>query len=82
MEMDFEQGVFRAPVKKLKDISVFAKNVLCTATANKCWFPAVKALASLARKAQFPHLAILVARFYLRELHDVVSAVRSWSGTV
>ncbi len=35
MEMDFEQGVFRAPVKTLKDISVFAKKLLCAAAANK-----------------------------------------------
>ncbi len=81
MEMDFEQGVFRAPVKKLKDISVFVKNLLCTAAANKRWVP-VKALASLALKAQFMHLAIPVARFYLRDFHDVVSSAGSWSGTV
>ena len=28
------------------------------------------------------HLAIPMARFYLRELHDVVSSAASWSGTV
>jgi hypothetical protein len=81
MEMDFEEGVFRAPVKKLRDISVFAKSLLCTASANKRWIP-VKALASLARNAQFLHLAIPMARFYLRELYDVVSSAASWSGTV
>jgi hypothetical protein len=42
----------------------------------------VKALASLAGKAQFLHLAIPVARFFLRELHDVVKSAKSWSGTV
>jgi len=76
MEMDFEQGAFRAPVKKLKDISVFAKNILCTAAANKRWVP-VKALASLTRKAQFLHLAIPAARFYLRKLYAVVSSAVS-----
>ena len=65
MEMDFEHGVFRAPVKKLKDISVLAKNILCTAAANNRWAP-VKALTSLARKEKFLHLTIPVARFYLR----------------
>jgi hypothetical protein len=35
MEIDFEQGVFRAPVKKLKDNSVLAKNLPCTSAANK-----------------------------------------------
>jgi hypothetical protein len=42
----------------------------------------VKALASLAGKAQFLHLAIPVAWIFLRELHDVVSSAKSWSGTV
>jgi len=78
MEMDFEKGVFRAPVKKLHDISMFSKNLLCTASKNKRWVP-VKALASLARKAQFMPLAILVAMFYL---HDVVSSAASCSSTV
>ena len=81
MEMDFEKVVFRAPVKKLRDISMFSKNMLCTAAKNKRWVP-VKALASLAGKAQFMHLANPIARFYLRELHDVVSSAASWSGTV
>jgi hypothetical protein len=81
MEMDFEEGVFRVAVKKLKNISVFAKNLLCAAASIKrC--AQVKALASLARKAQFLHLAIPVARFLLRELHDVVSSAETWSGTV
>ncbi len=77
MEMDIEKGVFRAPVKKPRDISMLAQNLLCTAAANKRWVP-VKALASLAGKAQFMHLlAIPVAKFYLRELHDVVSSAES-----
>ena len=82
MEMDFEKGVFRArPFKKIRDISTFAKNLLRIASANNRWVP-VKVLASLARKAHFLHLAISVARLYLRELHDVVSSAASWSGTV
>ena len=50
IKMKFEHGIFRAPVRKLKDISLFAKNILCTAAANKRWVP-IKALASLAIKA-------------------------------
>jgi hypothetical protein len=53
MEMDFKKGIFRAPVKKLRDISVLAKNLMCTAPKNKRWVP-VNALASLTGKAQFP----------------------------
>ena len=62
MEMDFEKGVFRAPVKKLRDISVLVKNLMYIEAKNKRWVP-VKALASLARKAQIMHLAIRVVRF-------------------
>ena len=81
IEMDFEKGVVRAPVKKLRDISTSAKNLLCTSAANKRWVP-FNALASLAGKAQFLHLANPVVRFYLRELHDLVSSAASWSGTL
>ena len=42
----------------------------------------MKALASSAGKAHFLHPAIPVARFLLRELHDVVKSAKSWSGTV
>ncbi len=35
----------------------------------------------IAGKAQFLHLAILVAKFYLRKLHDVVKAAKSWTLT-
>ncbi len=55
--------------------------MLTRASKNKRWVP-VKALASLAGKAQFMHLAIHVAKFYLRELHDVVKSVASWTATV
>ena len=60
---------------------MFANNLLCTAAAKRRWV-LVKALASLVEKAQFMHLAILMASFYLRELHDMVSSAVSWSGTI
>ena len=59
---------------------MFAKKLPCITGAHKRWAP-VKSLASLARKAQCMHLAIPMERFYLRELHDVVSSAASWSGT-
>ena len=64
MEIDFKKGVFRAPAKKFKYISVFAKSISSKADANKRWVQ-VKSLASIAKKAQFLHLAILVARLNL-----------------
>jgi hypothetical protein len=64
MEMDFKQGVFLAPVKKLTEISVFARDIHRTAAANKRRVP-VKALASLFKKSQFVHLVIFMSRCYL-----------------
>ena len=76
MTLDFEKGEFRAPIVKLKDIATLAKGLLCRAASNKRWVSA-KALASLVGKAQFLHLTILVAKFFLRELHDVVKSKKS-----
>ncbi len=81
MTLDLEKGEFRAPMVKLKDIAALAKGLLCRAASSKR-LVSVKAVASLAGKAQFLHLAIPVARFFLRELHDVVKSAKSWSGTV
>ena len=76
MTLDFKCGVFRTPIEKLKGIAKLATHLLCRAVANKRWV-SVKALASLAGRAQFLHLAIPVANFFLRELHDVVSSAKS-----
>jgi hypothetical protein len=86
MEMDFEQGDgrlsgFRQETQGHLRVRQDLIHLLYKAAANKRWVH-VKALASLARKAQFLYLAILVARFYLRELYAVVSSAESWSGTV
>ena len=81
LTIDFVQGVFRAPEKKLNAIAKLAKAIIYSADAKRRWVK-VKALASLAGKAQFLYLAIPPARFYLRELHDVVGTRRSWSGEV
>ena len=76
MTLDFKCGMFRAPIEKLKGNARLATQLLCRAAANKRWV-SVKALASLAGRAQFLHLAIPVAKFFLRELHDVVSSAKS-----
>ena len=81
MTIDMKKNEFRAPKAKLTSISALAKQLLVRSSKHKRWVP-VKSLASLAGKAQFLHLAIPVARFYLRELHDVVKTTSSWSGTV
>ena len=81
LEIDFVHGVFRAPAQKLAKISILAKQLLCSAAASQRWIRA-RALATLAGMAQFLYLAIPAARFYLRELHDVVDTRKSWSQSV
>ena len=81
MTLDFENGEFRAPTVKLKNIAAMAKGLLCRASSHKRWV-SVTTLASLAGKAPFLHLAIPVARFFLTEIHGVVKSAKSWPGTV
>ena len=81
MILDYDKGIFRAPTAKLKSIAVLAKTLLCRTAFHKRWVR-VKLLASLARKAQFLHLAITAARFFLREMHDAVKTAKTLSGTV
>ena len=72
---------FRAPPDKLSRISSQAHDLLCRAAQNKRSVP-VRALAQLAGRAQFLYLAIPAARFYLRELHNVIGTKLSWNGQV
>jgi hypothetical protein len=81
MEIDLARGVFRAPAEKLKSIRDLARAILGIAGRNQRWIPA-KMLASLAGKAQFLYLAIPAARFYLRELHNVLSTKECWGARV
>jgi hypothetical protein len=76
-----KEGQFVAPTTKLKHIARLAKTLLCRAATHNRWV-SVKTLASLAKKAQFLHLAIPVAMFFLRELLDVVKSAKCWSNTV
>ena len=79
--IDTKAGEFRAPEEKLQKIAVEAKNLILQSVHRRRWVPA-KRLAALAGKAQFLYLAIPAARFYLRELHTVLSTKSSWQGKV
>ena len=81
MRVDLAAGKFFAPEEKLASIAALAKSMLGRAARNRRWLP-VKELVALAGKAQFMYLAIPVARFYLRELHDVAVTASSWSAQV
>jgi hypothetical protein len=79
MIIDMMEGQFVAPLAKLKQIAVMVKTLFCRAATLKRWAN-VKTLASLAGKAQFLHLVIPFAKFFLREMHDVADMqnMRIW----
>jgi hypothetical protein len=81
LTIDTRLGQFVAPSTKLASLSSLAKQLLHTANAQARQVPA-RLLAQLAGKAQFLYLAIPPARFYLRELHDVLKTKTSWSSKV
>ena len=81
LEIDTTRYELRAPADKLTNISRLAHDILSRAARNRRWVPA-KVLAAFAGKCEFLYLAIAPARFYLRELHNVVATKSSWSGRV
>jgi hypothetical protein len=81
MIVDLQRGMFIAPQSKLLGIAKLARDILCRAAARRRRVP-VKTLATLAGQAQFLYLAIPVARFYLRELHDVMNLRAGWASQV
>ena len=81
LDIDMRRCEFRAPSEKLARISCQAHDLLCRAARNRRSVP-VRELSKLAGRAQFLYLAIPAARFYLRELHNVVSSKTDWNGHV
>eukprot|EP00873_Tetraselmis_striata_P038228 jgi/Tetstr1/458492/TSEL_044898.t1 len=79
VDIDTATGYFYAPVDKLQRLARQAKQLLQRAARDARWLP-VRELQSLAGRAQYLFLAIPAARFYLRELHDVVGS--KWGGRV
>eukprot|EP00873_Tetraselmis_striata_P013985 jgi/Tetstr1/434249/TSEL_023356.t1 len=79
VNIDTATGYFYAPVDKLQRLARQAKQLLQRAARDARWLP-VRELQSLAGRAQYLFLAIPAARFYLRELHDVVGS--KWGGRV
>jgi hypothetical protein len=81
LTIDLEKSEFRAPVDKLQAMSKHALALLGRAATTARWLPA-RQLAAFAEKAQFLYLAIAPARFFLRELHSVLSTRHGWGGRV
>eukprot|EP00873_Tetraselmis_striata_P015897 jgi/Tetstr1/436161/TSEL_025007.t1 len=79
VDIDTATGYFYPPVDKLQRLARQAKQLLQRAARDARWLP-VRELQSRAGRAQYLFLAIPGARFYLRELHDVVGS--KWGGRV
>jgi hypothetical protein len=55
--------------------------MLARAASKARWLP-TRQLATFAGKAQFLYLAIAPARFFLREMHNVLARRTGWGGRV
>jgi hypothetical protein len=73
--------MFRAPSAKLQQLAQHASSLLGRAASNARWLP-TRQLAAFAGKARFFYLAIALARFFLRELHNVLPTRVGWGGRV
>jgi hypothetical protein len=79
--VDVTRGMFRAPPDKLCHMAKQASSLFGQATSNARWLP-VRKLVAFAGKAQFLYLAIAPARFFLRELHNVLATRNEWGDGV
>jgi hypothetical protein len=81
LTVDLHLGMFRDPLAKLQQLAQHASSLLCRAASNARWLP-TRQLAAFAGKAQFLYLAIAPARFFLRELHNLLATRTGWGGRV
>jgi hypothetical protein len=72
LQINTTTSTFRAPPSKLQAITTLSRTLLQRSARDARWLSA-RQLALLAGKVQYLYLAIPAARFYLRELHDVLS---------
>jgi hypothetical protein len=81
LTVDLQLGIVRAPPAKLHQLAQHASSMLGRAASNARWLPTLQ-LAAIAGKALFIYLAIAPARFFLRELHNVLATRTGWGGCV
>jgi hypothetical protein len=70
--VDLNLGIFRAPLDKLCQLAQHASSLLGRAASKVRWRPA-RQLAAFDVKVKFLYLAIAPARFFLREVHNVLA---------
>jgi hypothetical protein len=76
--IDFHNGEFP---EKLRRLARQASSLLGRADSDARWLPA-RQLAAIVGKAKLLYLAIAPARFFLRELHNVLATRTGWGGRV
>ena len=81
IDLDFKEGQFRAPERRLLQLRQMATSMIGRSLRSRRLLPA-RLLAKFTGLAQFLYLAIPVARFYLRSLHDVLRTKSSWDSNV
>lgn len=81
LDVDLRAGLFRVPPHKLQGLMRQAGEILGL-TAREARLVPVRTLAAFVGYAQSVYLACPAARFYLRELHNVMSTRTSWDARV
>ena len=81
LEIDTKEGLFRVPEERLTKLTALARDIIQTSKRRQRLIPK-RVLASFTGLAQSVYLAVAPARFYLRELHDVMSSRTGWSALV
>ena len=81
LEVDTVKGLFRVPDSRMQKISALAKQIIQESKRRQRLIP-VRRLAQFTGLAQSVYLAVAPARYYLRELHDVMSSRSGWGALV
>jgi hypothetical protein len=81
LEIDTVNGLFRVPEKRLLKIKALGKQIIQDAKRSARLIPA-RTLAKFVGLSQSVYLAVAPARFYLRELHNVIATKKTWGSRV
>ena len=81
LEIDLKRGYFIVPPEAMRTVQTQAKTLLKTAAKSSGRVP-VRMLAKLTGKVASLDLAVPLARFRTRSLHDVVKSLSDWNSWV
>ena len=79
LTVDLQEGTFKLTEERQAKLRRLSAAIGAKAARERRWVP-VRDLAAITGLAQSAYLAIPPAKFYLRELHNVIASRTSWNG--